>query len=85
MITTIDPATGNPLEAYAFTPDHQLSTLLSRAVTAARRAAPPPVAARRPGRGKLHLGRLASPFSHSPHATCPLGVGLRRSFRYAKP
>ncbi|MFI6217395.1 aldehyde dehydrogenase family protein [Nocardia brasiliensis] len=46
MITTIDPATGNPLQAYAFTPEHQLSTLLNRAVTAARRAADEPVADR---------------------------------------
>lgn len=43
MITTINPADGNPIETYPFTPDHQLSALLNRAVVAARRAADEPV------------------------------------------
>ncbi|QBS39776.1 aldehyde dehydrogenase family protein [Nocardia sp. CS682] len=43
MITTINPADGSPLEAYAFTSDHQLSALLDRAVAAARRAADEPI------------------------------------------
>ncbi|MFF3223788.1 aldehyde dehydrogenase family protein [Nocardia suismassiliense] len=43
MITTINPADGSPLEAYAFTSDHQLSALLNRAVAAARRVADEPV------------------------------------------
>ncbi|WP_107657756.1 aldehyde dehydrogenase family protein [Nocardia suismassiliense] len=43
MITTINPADGSPLEAYAFTSDHQLSALLNRAVAAARRVADEPI------------------------------------------
>ncbi|CAM4265470.1 aldehyde dehydrogenase family protein [Nocardia ninae] len=43
MITTSNPADGSPLEAYAFTSDHQLSALLNRAVAAARRAADEPI------------------------------------------
>ncbi|WP_194838053.1 aldehyde dehydrogenase family protein [Nocardia sp. XZ_19_369] len=43
MITTVNPADGSPLEAYAFTSDHELSALLNRAVAAARRVADEPV------------------------------------------
>ncbi|WP_433655595.1 aldehyde dehydrogenase family protein [Nocardia sp. CA-128927] len=43
MITTINPVDGSPIETYSFTPDHQLSALLNRALVAARRALDEPV------------------------------------------
>ncbi|MFB8279221.1 aldehyde dehydrogenase family protein [Nocardia colli] len=59
MITTINPVDGSPIETYSFTPDHQLSALLNRAVAAARRAVDEPFADRA-DRLRLLAARLRS-------------------------